>query len=166
MGIVMFDCMEMFDHACAFCECADLARDKGRSSIRYAGFFGVAVGVNSAFDCEVFLKLLLKLYSINNKKCHNLKSLFELLPNHLQENIKTHLQACHLWKDALGQDNLDKVSDAFQKWRYVYEHDYKKGALVIIDCGFLNIFRDLLREICCKELFSRSWEEYKKSVWG
>ena len=157
----MFDCMEMFDHACAFCECADITLDKSRQDWKNMGLL-VSVGVNSAFACEIFLKMLLKFNEIENAKGHNLKSLFELLPNNLKEQIKRYLETVRLWKDGFGRENIDNISNANQKWRYVYEHDYKKGALVIIDCGFLNIFRDLLREICCKQLFNRTWEEYQK----
>lgn len=155
------NCVEMFQHACGFCDCANLSFEKGLYGGN-SGFLLVPVGVNSAFACEVFLKILLKIHNVDNKKSHNLKSLFELLPDKLKNSIKTHLQNCHLWKDALGQENLDIISNAFNSWRYIYEHDFRNGGTVWIDCGFLNIFRDLLREICCKQLFNRTWEEYQK----
>ena len=166
IGNKAFDCAEMFRHACAFCECADLAREKFSCENVDIEFLTVPSNVNSAFACEIFLKTILKIYDVKYVKGHELKKLFDNLPKELQDYVKQYFVNLHLWKDGFGIENLAKISKTFQKWRYIYEHDFRKGAMIQIESGFLNMFRNLLREICCKELFSRSWEEYKKSVWG
>lgn len=50
---------------------------------------------------------------------------------------------------------LDSISNAFEYWRYIYEKD--DG---FININFLRFFRLLLREICCEQLYDKTWKEY------
>ena len=59
-------------------------------------------------------------------------------------------------------DYLDKISDVFVEWRYSYEIVGKKRAVMQINTGFLNDFRNALREACCQLFFKLTWEEYKE----
>lgn len=65
-------------------------------------------------------------------------------------------------KEIFNSDNksmfdelLDSISNAFEYWRYIYEKD--DG---FIDINFLRFFRLLLREICCEQLYDKTWKEY------
>ena len=50
---------------------------------------------------------------------------------------------------------LDNISNAFEYWRYIYEKN--SGS---ININFLKFFRLLLREICCKQLYDKTWAEF------
>ena len=52
---------------------------------------------------------------------------------------------------------LDNISNAFEYWRYIYEKN--SGS---ININFLKFFRLLLREICCKQLYDKTWAEFIK----
>ena len=74
-GNERFDCQEMFRVACTFCECADMAFQKGQHDTAAIGFYHMPGLVNSAFACEVFLKTILKWHDIEPPKLHKLKDL-------------------------------------------------------------------------------------------
>lgn len=156
-----FDCQEMFMHACTFCECADLASQKGTHDTAPIGFYYIPADVNSAFACEVFLKTILKWYDIKPPKSHKLKDLYEATPEKIRLFIKpTVLNAFWEWEDWLGREHLENLSNAFQDFRYIYEYDLNKGGYYI-ETGFLNVFRNALRDCCSRLLFGIPWEEYK-----
>ena len=50
---------------------------------------------------------------------------------------------------------LDSISNAFEYWRYIYEKN--SGS---ININFLRFFRLLLREICCEQLYDKTWAEF------
>ena len=52
---------------------------------------------------------------------------------------------------------LNDISNAFEYWRYIYEKQEGR-----INLNFLVGFRDLLREVCCNQLYGKSWSEYEK----
>jgi hypothetical protein len=157
-----FDCQEMFRHACTFCECADLAQNKLQHDTADIGFYTSPAVINSAFACEVFMKAMLSHHDALTPKTHKLRDLYEALPDKVREWVKfvTSMNCRDLWVDSFGFEILDQVSNAFVEWRYIYEHNWSKGATVHIDIGFLNRFRDALREACCQMLFSTTWQEY------
>lgn len=164
----MFECQQMFRHACAFAEVADLAMEKFRHDTADIAWYSTPATVNSAFACEVFLKTLLESYSIQFEKLlkpkdrHKLTDLFNLLPEEAREWIKSATEVCYGggWKDGFGFDRIKSISDAFVDWRYIYEIVGKKRASMQIDVGFLTAFRDALREACCRLFFGKTWEEY------
>ena len=159
-----FDCQEMFRHACTFCECADMALDKFKHDTADIGFYVSPATINSAFACEVFLKAISTYQDKKIPRSHKLRDLYEALSNELKEFIKHEVSGGYpdMWTNLLGQDYLDNISDAFVEWRYNYEHDWRKdGSTMHIEVGFLNRFRDTLREICCRMFFAVTWDEYK-----
>lgn len=161
-GNNLFDCQEMFRHACTFCECADMALNKVQHDTADIGFYTSPIAINSAFACEVFLKAMLKYQESETPKSHKLRELYNALPDELQERIKQDVSGGYsdMWRNAWGRDYLDEISNAFVEWRYSYEHDWSKSGTMHIDIGFLNRFRDALREACCQVVFGSTWEEY------
>ena len=156
----MFDCRQMFRHACAFAECADMAMEKFRHDTADIEWYTEPATVNSAFACEVYLKALLYYYDIQLKKQHKIKELYEMLPDDPRDFIKqTAMVTCGgTWKDAFSRDLLDNISDAFVDWRYSYESERSMQ----INLGFLIAFRNALREACCQLFFKKTWDEYKE----
>ncbi|MBQ7903188.1 MAG: hypothetical protein IJ362_05605 [Oscillospiraceae bacterium] len=156
------DCREMFRHACAFCECADMAFEKFKHDTADIAWYTTPAVVNSAFACEVFSKALMEYYNISVKKAHGLKDMYEKFPQELQDWIKIRvLNNYGSWENMWGFPYIDNISDAFVKWRYHYEHDWNKSASMYIETGFLTVYRDVLREACCQLFFNKSWEQYK-----
>ena len=147
------DIAEMYYTACKFSDCADFCMREQWERKTFQYFYTDPAIVNAAFSCEVFLKLLLYLEQIDCKKIHNLKELFEKLPPEIMETVKHQtIQKCGHWKDIWGQEVLSQVSDAFVKWRYIYENDQRKSAAVRCDIGYLLAFKDALRVACEKKL--------------
>ena len=50
---------------------------------------------------------------------------------------------------------LDSIANSFEYWRYIYEKN--SGS---ININFLRFFRLLLREICCEQLYDKTWAEF------
>ena len=73
--------------------------------------------VNAAFSCEVFLKAILNLFSIDYKKGHGLKYLYDLLPN---EEYKEYLKITPA-SGKTFEEELEKHSEDFVFWRYYME---------------------------------------------
>lgn len=155
----------MFKHACAFVDCAKYCEIEP-NNIEYRMQSHTVSGiVNSAFACEVFIKSLLVFHGMTVEKLrgHNLKKLWD------EFKVKDCETACLVEERMRGWFNsenenmfdelLDNVSDAFDYWRYIYEK--QDGS---INLNFLRGFRDLLREVCCNQLFRKSWNEYIKDV--
>ena len=167
-GNKIFDCQEMFRDACAFCECADLALKAEQHPTADISWYDLPAIVQSAFACEVFLKAILKHQDVKSPKLHKLRDLYEALPMELKEWIKNEVSGGYrdMWTNSWGQDYLDNISNAFVEWRYSYEHDWSKSSTMHIEIGFLNRFRDALREASCQMLFKKTWNEYKGSKNG
>lgn len=168
-GNKLFDCQEMFRHACAFCECADMAYKEEKHPTADISWYDLPAIVQSAFACEVFLKAICLFHDIElkplckRKQGHDLKVLYDALPQEIREQIK--MEVSHgdkeKWTDWRGIQIIDEISNAFVEWRYSYEHDWNKSASMQINIGFLNQFRDCLRDICCVKFFSKTWDKYK-----
>ena len=164
----LFDCQQMFRHACAFADCADFAMDQFDPRITDVEWYTTPATVNSAFACEVYLKALLLYYNIPLPKQHELKALYDMLPDKTKEWIMLTVINNHgAWKDAFGYDLLDSISNAFLNWRYIYEGKETRNGKRIErtafqnDVSFLTVFRNTLREACCQLFFRMTWEEYK-----
>ena len=78
--------------------------------------------VNQAFACELFLKSLLYHHEIDFPKTHNLKVLFDLLPEETQNDAKTRFKRSE--PNECLDKSLEDLGDAFQFARYPHE---KKG---------------------------------------
>ena len=158
----LFDCQQMFRHACAFAEVADMAEAKFCHGTADIEWYSTPATVNSSFACEVFLKALLNYHDIPLKRQHKIKELYELLPDKPKASVKQTTIANYggMWEDAFGHELLDNISDAFIDWRYSYEIVGTKRASMQINIGFLTAFRNALREACCRLFFGKTWEEY------
>ena len=164
----MFDCQQIFRHACAFSDCADFAMREFDPKKINVEWYTTPATVNSAFACEAYLKALLLYYDVPLKKQHELKELYDMLPDKAKEWIKLTVMNNHggRWKDAFGYDLLDNISNAFLNWRYTYEGKETRNGKRIerasfhIDIGFLTVFRNTLREACCQLFFGKTWEAY------
>lgn len=132
------DILSMYRTGCEFSDCADFAL-KAQNAVPFHGlFYSVPAIVNSAFACEVFLKLLLEVEQIDIKKGHQLEKLFNQLPEQIKKDIQqSTMQKYGSWTDAFGLSRLHHISDAFVNWRYNYEHDLKKDGSMQIEIGFL-----------------------------
>lgn len=100
--------------------------------------------VNLSFSCEVFIKILLKIYDVECKKEHNIEKLFCKLPTQMQRQITNYLN-----KYENFEIELKNIGDIFTKMRYYHE----KGEL-LYNMGFLNSLTDILKNECeliCKE---------------
>lgn len=99
--------------------------------------------VNGAFACELALKYVLIENQINfcYTDGHNLKYLFNLLPQRDKNNIenilkmKTNLDSILLYKE------IDLIADSFIKWRYYFQN---------IDNGMPNtiFFHIFVNNVC------------------
>lgn len=115
--------------------------------------------VNSAFACEVFLKALLVFYGETQLRNHKLKDLWLDLEEKDEETTLSIKRSIKDWfasdDDNLFDRLLDDASEAFVYWRYIYEK--QDGS---ININFLRGFRFLLRDICCKRFYNKSWKEF------
>lgn len=143
------DTFSMYRTGCEFSDCADFAM-KAQNIVPFHGlFYSVPAVVNSAFACEVFLKLLLKMEQIEIKKKHQLEELFDQLPEQVKKDIQqSTIHKYGAWTDVFGCNLLSQISDVFVEWRYNYEHDFRKDGTMKIEIGFLVAFRNALREKC------------------
>ena len=69
------------------------------------------------------------------------------MPDNIRKNIKTAtIKKYGQWKNIWNIELLDNISNAFYEWRYNYEHDWLKSAVMKIEIGFLMAFKDSLKE--------------------
>lgn len=156
----------MFEHACAFVDCAEYCQIEP-SDIKYrTKSHSVSGIVNSAFACEVFIKTLLVFHGVTVEELkhryrHDLKSLwekFKITDDQTALSVERALQAWfHSQNENMFNDLLDNISNAFDYWRYIYEKP--DGT---INLNFLVGFRKLLRDVCCNYLYGKSWGQYAK----
>ena len=66
-------------------------------------------------------------------------------------------ERCKSQKENMFDEMLNGMYNAFEYWRY---SDERQGGR--INLKFLVGFRDLLRGVCCNQLFGKSWSEYEK----
>lgn len=159
---VLVNSQRMFEHACAFCDCAKFCEVEP-NSIEYRMRSHTVSGiVNSAFACEVFIKTLLVYHGkdVKDIKCHKLKTLWKEYRTLdydtailVEESIKSWFNSKN---ENIFNELLNQSSNAFEYWRYIYEKQNGN-----ININFLRGFRYILREVCCRQLFSMSWEKYK-----
>lgn len=161
----MLELYRMFEHACAFSDCAKCCEVEPNNIIEHRFTSHTVSGiVNSAFSCEVFIKILLAYHNISTDTMrktggHDLKKLWKLFKDKdkdtAQDIEKKMQKKFNSSNESMFDELLDSISDAFEYWRYIYEKD--KGC---ININFLRFFRILLREECCKKLYNKTWKEY------
>ena len=164
------DTRRMFEHACAFVDCARYCQIEPNNIKFRMKSHSVAGIVNSAFACEVFIKTLLVFRGIplneiksNNKKYgHNLETLWTAFR---EKDHTLALLVEHRLKELFNSDDenmfdnlIANISNSFDYWRYIYEQE-----TACLNLNFLVYFRDILREVCCNQLFGQSWGEYTEN---
>lgn len=139
----------IFDQANSFYICSARIRksmdDEGRPDL-----YSAPLAVNLAFGCELYLKALLAINSINSKRLHRLDDLFELLPTELQNDINSRLVERYPEEnDAFGRKMIEVVANSFIEWRYCYEYNS-------LSCknAYLTALADTLQDECSKILFA------------
>ena len=159
---VLGQAMRMFDHACDFSESADVLFEKHNVNKSCAFDYTTPAVVYYAFSCEIYLKTLYLCHDITYRKDHGLKGLYEKLPNMIKERIENTI---YNYCDGLGKlifdmKTLEEISNAFKKWRYLYER--KDHSIIFSNTAFFIAFRDALREECCQTIFRQTWSAYKE----
>ena len=157
-----FDSIQMFRHACAFADCSDFCRQAKQSIVDRTKWYTAPKIANAAFACEIFLKTILFYNRISYKREHNLEKLYSLLPDEYKKTIEQEcLRNYGKTTDAFGLSYLSNIAESFNEWRYSFEHHH-----LSIEIGYLYMFCEVLREICCKDLYGESWEEYRANRQG
>ena len=158
-GNCRFDSIEMFRHACAFADCADFCSHESWSITDRTKWYGTPEIVNRAFACEIYLQMLLFYNCIAYARVHRLAELYALLPEKFRESIdRETLRHFGRTKNALGISYIENISNAFYDWRYSFE----KRSLHC-EVGYLDLLCDVLRDLCCQELYQMSWNDYKET---
>lgn len=183
-------CVFMFKQACAFAECGKHCEIEPLNSNMRKGNFVIAGMVNSVFACEIFLKTILYYYTVSHHKGHELDKLWKKLkeksPN-IANEISNAVASFYPTAQSNIIERIlkiENISITFKHWRYIYEDEPLNSATVLNlkekrskgiklndeekkqsekfsgDPNFIRIFRDILKEKCCKILFDCSWNEY------
>jgi len=84
--------------------------------------------VNGAFACELALKYLLTSSNIpfDMARGHNLKYLFQLLPQGQNDTLTQLIKKRGCLDDCTFQEGLNSIADTFNKQRYQFSN-YKQG---------------------------------------
>lgn len=113
--------------------------------------YGSVIGANMAFSCELFLKSMLYAENIDVKKKHNLFELYKLLPDNMQNTIKTAFKEVPMRGDQNFELLMSEVGDAFVFQRYAHERNRLTvdGATLF---GLAAVLRAIIQANSDKEL--------------
>jgi len=151
----------MFRHACAFVDCAKYCEIEPNNIEYRTQSNSVAGIVNAAFACEVFIKTLLVFQGVplEEIKGHELKKLWNKFK---EKDLETALSVEQIMREAFNSKDenvfnklLFNISNAFEYYRYIYEKERSE-----INPQYLRFFRIALRNVCCRQLYNKSWNEY------
>lgn len=117
---------------------AYIALDQIGNSTNNPVLFLVPQIVNGAFAVEITLKAILTEQGICYGKEHNIKVLFDLLPQNIQNDLWDYFEKKK--PEYAGTDKRESeliiMSDAFVKWRYSFEGNNPPA----FDISFLSAF--------------------------
>ena len=151
----IYTAREMFYNGCSFAAGGELCQKSGEKN-----FYNLPLIINYSLSCEILLKALLVLSSKEIPLKHELKVLFELLPEEMQLEINAEMIEKHgSLLNSLGIPIIDEISNAFITWRYIYEKIPGKFASINIDTDYLITFCEILREKCCQAVFQSSYSD-------
>uniref|UniRef100_UPI0040572CE0 hypothetical protein n=1 Tax=Agathobacter sp. TaxID=2021311 RepID=UPI0040572CE0 len=118
----VLDSQRMFEHACAFCDCAKFCEVEP-NNIEYRMRSHTVSGiVNSAFACEVFIKTLLVFNgrTVAEIKGHKLKTLWEEFRTLDNETAVLVEERMRKWFNSSNENMFDELlseaSNAFEYW--------------------------------------------------
>lgn len=116
---------QMYEIACAFADTAAQLHKTGFRGGKQHHLAVVPFVVNSAFSIEVFLKTLAYVHCVEIGRVHELSDLYKILPEQVKLDISAALPDAAsqhgLSADIDFSQILEGISDAFVKWRYIYE---------------------------------------------
>lgn len=116
----------MYGQANSFAEVANSIYNNGLKKSPYKGSSTAPFVVNAAFSIELYLKTIHNAYS-NKIKGHNLAILYKNIPEKGKEifiSASNDVRPLYqLEADADIHSCLESLSNAFEKWRYLYEHN-------------------------------------------
>ena len=136
---VSLDPCRMFEHGCAFVDCAKYCEIEPNNIEYRMRSHTVSAIVNSAFACEIFLKALLISHGAPEKilrgekgrKGHDLSYLWEKFKEYDNETALSMEQNMKNWFNSKNEnmfyEMLADISNAFEYWRYIYEKDSCKN---------------------------------------
>ena len=123
MNAAIKKAQHFYNQALRFMRCAErcMGSENDDGSIQIIGgkyqTLSSPTMVNSAFSCELFLKAILHLSSIDYKKSYGLKSLYDILPyDEYKEFLKVIPSSGKTF-----EEELDEHSQDFVFWRYYME---------------------------------------------
>lgn len=160
------DAQDMFKHACAFWDCAHLCEVES-NNIEYRFFSHTVAGVvNYAFACEIFIKAFLRMRGKSFREIksinHSLIDLWIEYKNLDEETAEIVEKEINEGIIPIDEGRFDRLlqgaGNAFEHWRYIYEKEEGRVNLL-----FLRNWGILLRDICCKSIFEKSWDDFKKN---
>lgn len=111
--------------------------------------------VNISFACEIYLKALLTSKGIEyptDRHGHELKSLYELLPDEIKCEVfkllesNMDLETFQKW--------LDEINTSFNDWRYIFEHKKALNADILFWGNFTfainTVAERIIQEKCAE----------------
>jgi len=104
--------------------------------------------INLSFACEMFIKCLLIIENSKYDYVHNLKQLFDILPDMLKLNIKSDYKKLVSGKYMIHLSDFDHQLElhkrVFHQWRYYFDESVRANE---VDYRFLMYFSLVLRDI-------------------
>lgn len=98
------------------------------------------VMVNSALSAEIYLKIIIYLEGNSIPGEHNLSKLFSQLSTNSRKNILQILEKKYNYTKNEISQNIELFSNAFIKFRYIYEIDKNSLISIIANINFSLIF--------------------------
>ena len=137
-----YDPKKIFDDGNAFWLAAGRCQESREKSNGEFDFLAVPTIVSLSFSAELFIKSLLqKRGLLHEREGHDLKKLFQKLPDEIKNDVM----------EGKDEDSFMKILEphalTFQHWRYFYESEKLSASLC-----FLKEFADKLRTIAIREL--------------
>lgn len=159
----ILDYNHMFEHACAFVDCAEACFIEPSSFKLRLKSHGAAAIVNSAFACEIFIKsmLVFNMTPASEIRGHELLTLWNqlktkdaVLVNNIEDTIVSLFETDNT---DMFISQLEIASNAFEHWRYIYEKEEST-----INANFLRLLMYELRAMCCNKFYNLDWIDYVK----
>jgi hypothetical protein len=121
--------------------------------------------VNVAFACEVYLKLIIREQGVDISKWkakdkHDIYKLYKCT-NLGDECVKYLIKYKHDISMSYIEEEVEKISNAFIDWRYIYEHFEES---MTIFTGFINVYCEFLDNYCASLLLIKYSYDVTKDV--
>lgn len=101
------------------------------------------------FASELFLKVLISQFNSVFEKTHRLRKLFDSLPQGYKDGIKVAYDLISGSKTGMFFEELDRISNAFEEWRYYGVNDLQ-GKEMNLPFEFAYQFSTVLKNLVLK----------------